>query len=574
MPIAPRPRPCPRAPLAIVLVLVLVLGLVAALVPMPVAGAADPPQYRPPVDAAVSDPFRPPTNPYGPGNRGLEYDTAPGTEVRAAADGRVTFAGLVAGTRHVTVLHPDGLRTTASRLASVAVVVGQEVRQGDLLGTTVGRLHFGARSGDAYLDPAALFGPDLPHVWLVPFDVPPGIGIGSERSAISQLLGLGTAAVDLVGAASALPGDAADWFGERGGELLRTAEEYLPQFVPLLDTIDNVRTAVGVLRAAWEEATRPCSSDDVVVQPPAGRRSAILVAGLGSTSGHASVDDVDVRELGYEADDVVRFSYAGGRTPGSSGQPAGVRATPYDAADSQDDLRASAVRLADLVQDVAAASPGVPIDLIGHSQGGLVARLALIELQRRGATDAIGLLATVATPHGGADLATAAFALGTTSVGELGLELVDGLAGLDAAAPSAAQLSEASDVIEELAATPLPPGIEAVSVAGRADLVVPVPQTRFDGARSVVIPNNNPLSHSDLPGDARTTRELALTLAGLPPRCRSGVEAVLDQLVGAGISEVEDTAGAVAWVGAGFLDTKVGIPAQAATALVDETEHR
>ncbi|RPI21354.1 MAG: M23 family metallopeptidase, partial [Actinobacteria bacterium] len=139
-------------------------------------GAADPPPYRPPVDAPVLDPFRPPASRYGPGNRGIEYATAPGTPVEAAADGTVTFAGRVAGTRHVTVLHPDGVRTTYSFLDDIAVVVGQRVKQGQRVGTTVGPLHLGARRGDAYFDPATLFDPGAPQVRLVPFDEPPGDG--------------------------------------------------------------------------------------------------------------------------------------------------------------------------------------------------------------------------------------------------------------------------------------------------------------------------------------------------------------------------------------------------------------
>ena len=50
------------------------------------ATAQPPPTYQPPVDAEVVDGFRPPATRFGAGNRGLEYATTPGTEVRAAAD--------------------------------------------------------------------------------------------------------------------------------------------------------------------------------------------------------------------------------------------------------------------------------------------------------------------------------------------------------------------------------------------------------------------------------------------------------------------------------------------------------
>ncbi|MGH9261940.1 MAG: murein hydrolase activator EnvC family protein, partial [Acidimicrobiales bacterium] len=126
--------------------------------------------YVPPVDAPIADPFRPPAGPYGAGNRGLEYTTTPGTPVRASADGTVGFAGQVGGALHVTLLHADGVRTSYSFLAAVDVLLGQQVRQGDHIGRSAERLHFGARVGDAYFDPAALFTGTVTDVELLPFE--------------------------------------------------------------------------------------------------------------------------------------------------------------------------------------------------------------------------------------------------------------------------------------------------------------------------------------------------------------------------------------------------------------------
>jgi len=129
------------------------------------------PAYLPPVDAPVADPFRPPANPYGPGNRGIEYVTMPGTAVRAAGAGVVSFAGPVAGSLHVTVAHPDGIRTSYSFLADVTVRRGQSVDQGTVVGHTGSRFHVGARRGDTYIDPASLWGRrGPPRVALVPLD--------------------------------------------------------------------------------------------------------------------------------------------------------------------------------------------------------------------------------------------------------------------------------------------------------------------------------------------------------------------------------------------------------------------
>ena len=140
--------------------------------------------YRAPVDAPVIDTFRPPAHIGGRGNRGLEYATRPGSAVRAAAPGRVTFAGRVAGGLHVTVSHPDGVRTSYSFLGSIAVRASQRVTSGQLLGTSGVSLHFGARIGEAYVDPAVLLG-SARTARLVPvtrFGAAPGPG----RSAVAQ----------------------------------------------------------------------------------------------------------------------------------------------------------------------------------------------------------------------------------------------------------------------------------------------------------------------------------------------------------------------------------------------------
>ncbi|MGF1597744.1 MAG: murein hydrolase activator EnvC family protein [Acidimicrobiales bacterium] len=112
--------------------------------------------WAPAVAAAIVDPFRVPTHPYGPGNRGIEYGTVGGEPVAAVDDGRVTFAGPVGGRRYVVVEHDSGLRSTYGPLASAAVVRDQTVTTGHPLGTAAVGLHLTARRGDRYVDPAPL----------------------------------------------------------------------------------------------------------------------------------------------------------------------------------------------------------------------------------------------------------------------------------------------------------------------------------------------------------------------------------------------------------------------------------
>jgi hypothetical protein len=508
----------------------------------PAAAAPDPPGYLPPVDAAVVDPFRPPATRFGPGNRGLEYGTQPGVPVRAAAGGRVTFAGSVAGTLHVTVLHADGIRTSYSFLQRIDVVIGQRVDQGDRLGLTGGHLHLGARRGDEYFDPASLFAGGPVRVHLVPFDQPPGAGERGERSAISQLIGGARGLLDRAGGVGT-------WIREGGTQLLRTVDQYGRRFSFPSSFVDSWLTMIEAWQRARVAAARPCTAATEPVPAIGGRRVAVLVAGLGSNSAGSTVDHVHTDELGYAPSDVLRFSYAGGRVPDpTDGFPA-VPTTDYGAAETTADLRVAGARLADVIEQVAASAPGVPVDVIAHSQGGVVARLALIELERRhGAAwlEQVGMLATLGSPHGGADLATAVHAWTSTQSGGEVLDAFSAATGqeLDDDATAIAQLGETSDVIAELEAHAVPDAIEAVSISARGDAVVPVPRSRAPGMEEVVVPLTGRDAHSDLPASTEATRELALAQAGLPPGCQSFREALLDQGTGEGISLLEDLAGA------------------------------
>ncbi len=138
-------------------------GLLAALLVLAVmfglapSARAAPSVYQPPVDAPELDPFRGPPQPWLAGNRGIEYDTEPGTVVRVIGPGVVTFAGGVAGRIWVTVLHGDGLRSSYG-VAAAQVRRGQRLRAGAVVGVAGDSLHLGVRRGREYIDPASLWG--------------------------------------------------------------------------------------------------------------------------------------------------------------------------------------------------------------------------------------------------------------------------------------------------------------------------------------------------------------------------------------------------------------------------------
>ncbi|MDQ7993149.1 MAG: peptidoglycan DD-metalloendopeptidase family protein, partial [Propionicimonas sp.] len=133
----------------------LALALVCWLATAPPAAAVG---VRP-VDGPVARGFDPPRLPWLRGHRGVDLRASPGTPVRAAASGRVGFAGVVAGKPVVTVVH-GALRTTYEPVRAL-VRAGQVVAAGEVIGRLVAGhgcgadqcLHWGLRRGDTYLDP-------------------------------------------------------------------------------------------------------------------------------------------------------------------------------------------------------------------------------------------------------------------------------------------------------------------------------------------------------------------------------------------------------------------------------------
>lgn len=117
--------------------------------------------------------FDPPDTRYGPGHLGVDLRAGRRAVVRAAGDGVVSFAGLVAGRGVVVVTHRDGIRTEYEPVRPM-VAAGVRVRAsqpiGILRGVHVGCagvcLHWGARRGERYVNPLDLLHPLGPVVLL------------------------------------------------------------------------------------------------------------------------------------------------------------------------------------------------------------------------------------------------------------------------------------------------------------------------------------------------------------------------------------------------------------------------
>ncbi|GAA2717739.1 MULTISPECIES: M23 family metallopeptidase [Streptomyces] len=155
----------------------LLLVLVAVLLAWAPAAAAEPPggERAWPVPGAhgarplVLRAWEPPPVRWAAGHRGVDLAAAPGTPVRAATPGRVSYAGEVAGLGVLAVELAPGLRTTYEPVRAV-VQEGEMVRAGQVIGVVtpragwhcgVGCVHWGLRDGEEYRDPLSLLPPWL-----------------------------------------------------------------------------------------------------------------------------------------------------------------------------------------------------------------------------------------------------------------------------------------------------------------------------------------------------------------------------------------------------------------------------
>lgn len=117
--------------------------------------------------------WEPPPSPYAAGHRGVDLAAPAGAQVRAAAAGRVSFAGQVADRGVLSITLPASgeppLRTTYEPVRAL-VAEGDEVVAGQVVaelepgtyhcpaGTC---LHWGLKRGTEYLDPLSLLPPGL-----------------------------------------------------------------------------------------------------------------------------------------------------------------------------------------------------------------------------------------------------------------------------------------------------------------------------------------------------------------------------------------------------------------------------
>ncbi|HZJ27068.1 MAG TPA: peptidoglycan DD-metalloendopeptidase family protein [Acidimicrobiia bacterium] len=518
-------------------------------------------RFTPPVPGTVLRPFSAPRARYGPGHRGVDFAAGPGDEVRAAGDGTVVFAGSVAGSLHVVVAHAGDLRTSYSYLASISVRKGARVARGVVVGTVGGAavegstgggahesagLHFGARLGERYIDPMLLFRPvDLTKiVHLAPVGGTQGRGdrswaveaSGLERGLDTVLSGSGASGSGTSGSGtSGVP----DWVTTAGrgnglaeqvgrglGSWFGVAARGVPGGTFALDTARRLGAAA--------QAQLECDRDAPPADGTGGSGHHLLaVAGIDSTTDRATgtTFGLPVGELGYHADEVDWFSYAGaGRA--------------YSAQDTYQSIVASARELGRHLRALEAEDPGREVDLIAHSQGGVVIDVFLQELYDPSDSryPPIGTVITLASPHQGAPAAEAARRIAQSESGRAALGLGESVAP-SADAPAVADLDPRSELMDELWDDALPDQVDLTSIAAVDDPVVPATQTEVPGAENVIVDPPGAMDHTPIAGDPRAMAAVRSALEGRAPPCLSPADATRGAIAPVVVTRLEQAVG-------------------------------
>jgi hypothetical protein len=515
-----RPSALPRARHRVLAAIAIAAAVVA---PPAAAGAQLEPdvpagQWIPPVAGSVVRPFAEPPGAYAAGHRGVDFAAAPGTAVRASNDGVVSFAGSVAGALHVVVAHGSGIRTSYSFLTNVDVRTGQQVQGGQVIGRAGGSgdghgpgvLHFGVRIGERYVDPMLLFRPrDLTEmVRLIPTDelaraADPDPRVDQRDLAavvdehdrdcagfvgdVADFFGLGSVADSACDALDSLVDDA--WRGmiAVSDEIADLVDRIEPVVSAVIDrmaqlgedvaaaaaavadsvaqaVVDVVEAVVEYGKELYEELTS-CPQPAPSKHPKGSGNLVMTIGGLGSSRRQRPDGSltrgakIDTLRLGYGASEVSCFSYR-------AGSPV------YAAPDTTGDLHEAARELGRQLQAIGRQQPGRRVDLIAHSQGGVVVDLFLTEvyLGNEHEYPAVANVVTFASPHEGTPLAN----LQQTVIEHpLGKRFAQGFTTAPLGGASLEQLQEGSPTIEGLQDAPRPRGVRFLSIAGSEDPAVP-----------------------------------------------------------------------------------------------------
>jgi hypothetical protein len=277
----------------------------------------------------------------------------------------------------------------------------------------------------------------------------------------------------------------------------------------------------GELPASHEQACREAPRIATAGAAP-NRNVAVTVAGIGSSTdrgGDAEIFRHGPELLGYPDQRVYRFSYRGAENERLH--------EPYAKTDTYGDLRQAAARLRRLLARISERHPGASVDLIAHSQGGVVARTLLSSIADRwdARLPRIAHLVTFASPHKGAPLAGAARDIGEDSL--TGPLLLAGASSWarrggplpDPSSTAVEQLAPGSELLERLLSEDVAFGTRTLTLAMPHDAIVPANRAGIPHTTSHVLPPEGIDGHSAIVRSPAARGIVYDFLRGAAPAC-------------------------------------------------------
>jgi hypothetical protein len=289
----------------------------------------------------------------------------------------------------------------------------------------------------------------------------------------------------------------------------------------------------------WWRHRRECSDSSAFADGTGGSGHLLMaVGGIDSTgSPNDRTFSLDTRALGYHDDEVTYFSYAAG-------------GGAYSAVQTHGDLSRAGLRLAEQLKRMQREHPGREVDLVAHSQGGVVVDVFLQEYYDASDPEfpPIGTVVTLSSPHEGAPLATAAADWRRSPVDDALIDAAQGrLPGAPADAPSVRQLDERSRFLRELWDGRLPDHVEFTTIGATDDVLVPATQIDVPDATKVVVDVGGGAldDHTNIPHDRGALEVVRAALEGRPPPCVGVAEGLRGVVVPTLITRVEHALGDV-----------------------------
>jgi hypothetical protein len=360
------------------------------------------------------------------------------------------------------------------------------------------------------------------------------------------------------------------WLGEHAGSAVDAGIEFLDSTTDLAaDALDDLRAAahesvsamqsladatagvlartpagqvaldlVGIGRRFAHTVDAECSDAPEADGTGGSAHRVMVVAGINSSGAawdRGPTVALDVDALGYHADEgeVRYFSYAH-----DGGQ--------YTTDDTHRPIVESAALLATQLRRMQREQPGREVDLVAHSQGGVVVDVFLARYYRAGdrTFPPLGNVVTLSSPHEGAPLATVAQQVRSTRKGRAVLDTVEGIVPLPPTSSAAVRdLVEGSSVIREVQARGVPEHFDYTTIGATEDFVVPATNISLPGATETVAAVDDLNEHSAIVRAPDALKAVRAALEGRPPPCVGLLTALRTAVNPVLISRFEHTTG-------------------------------